>query len=88
MSDYPRPGMSRYVDAIAAFGMAQRAKAVYCFVIEGKLGTGGCPLVLGPSATDRAEYERCNRELIAMMRRSADLLEKDLERQGFGKGDA
>lgn len=83
MSDYPRPGFSRYIDAIAAFAKQQQAKAVYCYVIDGALGTGGCPLVMHPAATDRAEYERCSRELIAMMRRSADLFEQDLERQGL-----
>lgn len=83
-----RPGVSRYIDAIAAFGIQQQAKAVYCFVLDGVFGTGGCPLVFGATAADPVLYEQACRELVAMMRRSADLLEKDLEAQGFGKGDS
>jgi hypothetical protein len=76
--------MSRYMPEIVELGMRTEAKAVYAFVLDGNKGTGGCPLVMGMEALDRRTYnERC-RELIAMMRRSADLLAADLLRQGFG----
>ena len=70
---------SRYLPEITAFGLGAKAKAVYCFVIDGDKGTGGCPIVLGlpPAAEYRARCE----ELIVMMRRSADLLQADIDRQ-------
>jgi len=68
---------------IVAFGMGVQAKAVYCFVVDGAKGTGGCPLIMD-QALDPKVYEEKSRELVAMLRRSADLLEADLKRQGFG----
>lgn len=77
--------LSRYIDDITAFATATKAKAVYCYVVDGEHGTGGCPLVLDVDEQDRKLYEeRCQR-LIAMLRRSADLLEGDLNRQRFGR---
>jgi hypothetical protein len=72
---------SRYMPEITAFALGVEAKAAYCFVLEGKKGTGGSPMVIG--MPPREEYERLNRELVVMLRRSADLLEGDLRRQGF-----
>lgn len=77
---------SRYMPEITQFALDVKAKAVYCFVIDGTKGTGGCPLILGADANDPKAYEARNRELVAMLRRSADMLEGDLKRQGFGKG--
>lgn len=72
--------MSRYVMDVAEFAMKHEAKAAYCFVIDGNKGTGGCPVVVG--MLSHPEYiSRC-RELVAMLRRSADWLERDI---GDGK---
>lgn len=73
--------MSRYLPEVTAFAISQNAKAAYCFVIDGSKGTGGCPVIMG---MDPKNYEARCRELITMMRRSADLLAADLLRQGFG----
>lgn len=71
--------LSRYMPEIIEFARKAHAKAVYCFALDGDRGTGGCPLVMGTPPPD--EYrERC-KELVAMLRRSADLLEQDIERQ-------
>lgn len=71
--------MSRYMPEIVTFALNVNAKAVYCFVLDGEKGTGGCPLVMGLPPPD--EYRRRCEELIAMMRRSADLLQADIDRQ-------
>lgn len=76
------PGFSRYITEITEFALKTKAKAAYCFVIDGDRGTGGSPLVMGLVAGD--EYKQRCVEMIRLMRRSADLLAKDLERQGFG----
>lgn len=68
---------------IVQFAMSVHAKGVYCFVLDGDRGTGGCPLLLGLDGLDRDEYRRRSEELIAMLRRSADLYEADLVRQGY-----
>lgn len=70
---------SRYTPEITALGLQTKAKAVYCFVVDGDKGTGGCPLVMGTPPPD--EYRRRCEELIAMMRRSADMLQADVDRQ-------
>lgn len=76
-------GMSRYVFEVGDFGVKLGAKAAYCFVLDGVKGSGGCPVVIGH--TSHAEYlERC-RQLVGMLRRSADLLERDI---GEGQGCA
>lgn len=69
-------GISKYAPAIIEFARATEGAAVYCFVLDGKLGTGGMPLIEGfpPPEENR---QRC-RELIALLRRSADLLEQDI----------
>lgn len=72
---------SRYLPVITAFAQSVRAKAAYCFVVDGELGTGGCPLIL--DAPTREAYEQRCRELVELLRRSADMLEADLRRQGF-----
>lgn len=73
--------MSRYLPDIIEYATRLKAKAPYCFVIDGAKGTGGCPLVMGAESLQPAVYrERCE-ELIAMLRRSADMLERDLEWQ-------
>lgn len=75
--------LSRYMPEIVAFARSVKATGVYCFVIDGDRGTGGCPLLLGLDALDRDEYVRRSEELIGLLRRSADLYEADLVRQGF-----
>lgn len=80
------PPFSRYTPEITAFALGVEAKAVYCFVLDGVKGTGGCPLVMGVEALERAVYRARCEELIAMLRRSADLFEADLARQGFERG--
>lgn len=76
--------MSRYLPEVIEFAIRMNAKAAYCFVIDGSKGTGGCPVVMGEDALDRQLYAQHCRELIQMLRRSADLLAADLLRQGFG----
>lgn len=69
------PPLSKYSPEIWRFLESTCARAVYCFAVDGKLGTGGSPLiVLCPPAEYR---ERCL-ELIALLRRSADLLEQNI----------
>jgi hypothetical protein len=78
---------SKYTPAIVQFGQATRGTAVYCFVLDGELGTGGMPLVSGFPPPE--EYRRRCEELILLLRRSADLLEQDIARQvplGPGSG--
>lgn len=75
---------SRYLPDVTEFAIRMEATAAYCFVLDGSKGTGGCPVVVGADALNRAAYEARCRELITMMRRSADLLAADLLRQGFG----
>lgn len=75
-------GLSRYAPAILEFQKATGGAAVYCFVVDGKLGTGGMPIVAGFPLP--AEYRQRCLELIALLRRSAELLEKDI---GFGSVD-
>lgn len=70
---------SRYTPEIIRFAAATGGRAVYCFVVDGALGTGGMPLIAGLPAP--AEYRQRCLELIALLRRSAELLEQDLERQ-------
>jgi hypothetical protein len=70
---------SRYLVEIYDFAAKTKAKAVYCFVIDGDRGTGGCSIVVGLVPPD--EYRARNEELIAMLRRSADLLQADIDRQ-------
>lgn len=74
---------SRYMPEIVDFARGVEAKAVYCFVVDGSKGTGGCPLVMGIEALDRGEYQKRCKELIGLLRRSAELFEADLARQGF-----
>ncbi len=78
MTDPPRPTAehSRYLYDVIGYATEHGAKAAYCFVLDGSKGTGGCPVVVG--LTDRAEYVRRCRELVKMLRRSADLLEEDI----------
>ena len=71
--------LSRYTPAIVQFAQATRGAAVYCFGVDGALGTGGMPLVSGFPPPE--EYRRRCEELIALLRRSADLLEQDIQRQ-------
>lgn len=67
---------SRYMPEIVEFATKVGGKAAYCFVLDGSKGTGGCPVVMG--TPPHAEYlQRC-RELIGLLRRSADLLERDI----------
>jgi hypothetical protein len=76
---------SRYLPDVVEWGTRIKAKAVYCFAIDGDRGTGGCPLVMGMDQfTNRKLYEQHCRELVVMLRRSATMLEADLKRQGFG----
>lgn len=70
---------SRYTPAIVQFAQLTGGAAVYCFVVDGNLGTGGMPLITGLPAP--GEYRRRGEELIGLLRRSADLLEQDLARQ-------
>jgi len=70
---------SRYIAEITAFALSTKGKAVYCFVLDGDKGTGGCPLVMG--IPGGPEYRRRCEELITMMRRSADMLQADIDRQ-------
>jgi hypothetical protein len=63
---------------VVAFAMKVNAKAAYCFAIDGDKGTGGCPVVMG--VPPHEEYLARCRELIAMLRRSADLLLHRLDR--------
>ncbi len=72
-------GFSQYVAEVTAFVMQAKGKAGYCFVLDGEKGTGGCPVVIG--LVPGPEYRRRCEELIAMMRRSADLLQADIDRQ-------
>lgn len=63
---------------IIRFAVENGAGAAYGFVIDGQYGSGGCPVVVG--LPDPAEYRRRLEELIKMMRRSADMLQADLDR--------
>jgi|GEM_PF-4258795 len=69
-------GLSRYTPAIVQFQQATGGD-VYCFVVDGKLGTGGMPMIVGLPPTAEAYRQRCQ-ALIALLRRSADLLEQDI----------
>lgn len=64
---------------VIEFALKTGAKAAYCFALDGSKGTGGCPVVIGlmPPAEYRARCE----ELIALLRRSADMLQADVDRQ-------
>lgn len=75
---------SRYIADVTAFALQTKAKAAYCFVVDGEKGTGGCPVVIG--LVPPAEYRARCEELIVLMRRSADMLEADVARQLGGKG--
>jgi hypothetical protein len=55
---------SRYIVEITAFAMSTKAKAAYCFVLDGDRGTGGCPFVVGLVPPD--EYRARCEELIKM----------------------
>jgi hypothetical protein len=68
--------LSRYMPDIIEFAIKVKAKAAYCFVLDGNKGTGGCPVVVGMPPHE--EYLARCRELIAMLRRSADMLERDI----------
>jgi hypothetical protein len=70
---------SKYTPAIVQFARTTGGAAVYCFVVDGHLGTGGMPLVVGLLPPD--EYRQRCEELISLLRRSADLLEQDIARQ-------
>lgn len=70
---------SRYLPDVVAFAVSMKAKAAYAFVVEGVQGTGGCPVVIG--ANSREEYRTRCLELVQLLRRSADLLERDVDRQ-------
>lgn len=72
----PAAAMSKYTPEILAFAEAAGGTAVYCFVLDGKRGTGGMPIVSGFLPPD--ENRRRCREVIALLRRSADLLEQDI----------
>jgi hypothetical protein len=74
---------SRYMPEILAFATGVGAKAAYCFIIDGSKGTGGCPVVLGAEALSGPVYQQRCEELIGLLRRSAEMLEQDLARQGF-----
>lgn len=74
-------GLSRYIDSVTEFAVKHGAKAAYCFVVDGDQGTGGCPVVVG--TLERSEYRARCVELVGLLRRSADMLEADLRRQGF-----
>jgi len=63
---------------VVEMGLSTGAKALYLFVVDGVKGTGGCPLVRG--FPPRVEYIARCRELVALMRRSADLLEAEIVR--------
>jgi hypothetical protein len=69
------PGLSRYTPAIVKFQQATGGD-VYCFVVNGNLGTGGMPLIHG--FPPRNEYHARCQALIALLRRSAELLERDI----------
>jgi cytochrome c len=71
----PAP-LSKYTPEIVAFQAATKGQAVYCFVVDGTKGTGGMPLV-GLAPTHPEYLARC-RELVTLLRRSADLLERDI----------
>lgn len=71
--------LSRYMPEILEFALKVHAKAIYCFVIDGDRGTGGSPLVTGFPPPN--EYRQRCEEMVQMLRRSADLLEQDIERQ-------
>lgn len=73
MSNSP---LSRYTPEIVAFQQATKGKAVYAFVVDGIKGTGGMPLV--EMAPTQDEYRARCREVVALLRRSADLLEQDI----------
>lgn len=76
---------SRYMPEIIELTTRVKAKASYVFFVDGDRGTGGSPLVMGADSLKRDVYEARCRELVELLRRSADLLEADLARQGFGK---
>jgi hypothetical protein len=69
-------GVSRYTPEIVQFLQATHGAAVYCFVLDGDRGTGGMPVIAG--FPPPAEYRQRCREVIALLRRSADLLEQDI----------
>lgn len=68
--------LSRYTTEIIAFQQATQGKAVYCFVVDGVKGTGGMP-VIAMTPTHEEYLAKC-REVVALLRRSADLLERDM----------
>lgn len=74
--------LSRYMPELIELATRTKAKAAYVFFVDGDRGTGGSPIVMGFPPPD--EYERRCRELVALLRRSAELLEDDLRRQGLG----
>jgi len=83
-----RGGFSRYAESVVEYVRQHKGVAGYCFVIDGEeLGTGGCPMVIGADAADPVKYQARCRELVVMLRRSADKLELDLLTQGFGPGE-
>ena len=73
------PGLSKYTPAIVQF---QRATGgdVYCFVVDGNLGTGGMPLLGGFPRSPEEYRQRCE-ALIELLRRSAELLAQDVARR-------
>lgn len=71
--------ISRYTPEIFEYLKKTEGKAVYCFVINGNKGTGGMPLIAG--FPEPAIYRQLCEELILLLRRSADMLEKDVNRQ-------
>jgi hypothetical protein len=76
-------GISRYLPEITEYATRLQAKAAYCFVVDGVKGTGGCPIIVGMESLRREVYQARCEELIVMLRRSADMLEQDLVRQGL-----
>lgn len=70
---------SRYTNEAVQLLLGTKAKAAYAFVVDGDRGTGGCPVIEGLQAG--SEYRRRCEELVRLLRRSADLLERDVNRQ-------
>jgi hypothetical protein len=70
---------SAYANEIALLALRTSAKAAYGFVVDGDRGTGGMPLIAGLASGP--EYRARCRGLASLMRRSAALLEADVDRQ-------
>ena len=72
-------GLSKYTPAIVQFQQATGGD-VYCFVVDGNLGTGGMPMLGGFPRSPEEYRQRCE-ALIALLRRSAELLAQDVARR-------